>query len=195
MSGEDSLLRWRKEFPILERTTYLISNSLGAMPRGASDSMQEYADTWATRGVRAWAEGWWRERAERVDPDGAWPGGRYDEETRLALVQATPWMIMAAESACRLGCEEEVADFGLELGRWLVESWQWDEARALLADGPADPQERDQVVRAALLRIDGDEAGYAAVRAAWPSPDTLDVQVDRLLRQGGYPQLMTTESP
>ena len=28
----EDLLRYRPEFPILERTTYLISNSLGAMP-------------------------------------------------------------------------------------------------------------------------------------------------------------------
>src|SRR5262245_4604442 len=37
----------------------MISNSLGAMPREAAASLQEYADTWATRGVRAWAERWW----------------------------------------------------------------------------------------------------------------------------------------
>jgi kynureninase len=55
----DDLLRYRSEFPILERTTYLISNSLGAMPRGVRDAMQGYADTWATRGVRAWEERWW----------------------------------------------------------------------------------------------------------------------------------------
>lgn len=53
------LLRWRSEFPILEKTTYLISNSLGAMPRGVNDALKEYADTWATRGVRAWGESWW----------------------------------------------------------------------------------------------------------------------------------------
>ena len=29
----DDLLKWRGEFPILDRTNYLISNSLGAMPR------------------------------------------------------------------------------------------------------------------------------------------------------------------
>ncbi len=29
------------------------------MPRAVYESVQEYADTWATRGVRAWAEGWW----------------------------------------------------------------------------------------------------------------------------------------
>jgi kynureninase len=55
----DSLLRFRSEFPILEKTTYLISNSLGAMPRAAARALAEYAQTWATRGVRAWADSWW----------------------------------------------------------------------------------------------------------------------------------------
>jgi kynureninase len=55
----DDLLRYRPEFPILARTNYMISNSLGAMPRGVYDALHAYADTWATRGVRAWQEGWW----------------------------------------------------------------------------------------------------------------------------------------
>jgi kynureninase len=55
----DELLKWRGEFPILDRTTYMISNSLGAMPRGVYDGMRAYADSWAERGVRAWEEGWW----------------------------------------------------------------------------------------------------------------------------------------
>ena len=55
----DELLQWRGEFPILEKAVYLISHSLGAMPRGAYQSLQDYAEAWATRGVRAWAEGWW----------------------------------------------------------------------------------------------------------------------------------------
>lgn len=55
----DQLLKWRAEFPILGRTTYMISNSLGAMPRGVYQSMHAYADSWAERGVRAWEEGWW----------------------------------------------------------------------------------------------------------------------------------------
>jgi kynureninase len=67
----DDLLRYRSEFPILERTTYLISNSLGAMPRGVYDAMKGYADTWATRGVRAWEEGWWTLAAEVGDQIGA----------------------------------------------------------------------------------------------------------------------------
>jgi kynureninase len=55
----DELLKWRGEFPILDRTTYMISNSLGAMPRGVYGKMRAYADSWAERGVRAWEEGWW----------------------------------------------------------------------------------------------------------------------------------------
>ena len=55
----DELLKWRAEFPILERAVYLISHSLGAMPRETYDAVREYADLWASRGVRAWAEGWW----------------------------------------------------------------------------------------------------------------------------------------
>jgi len=67
----DELLRFRSEFPILDRTTYLISNSLGAMPRSVADAMAGYADTWATRGVRAWEERWWMLAADVGDQIGA----------------------------------------------------------------------------------------------------------------------------
>jgi len=67
----DDLLRYRSEFPILETSTYLISNSLGAMPRGVYDAIHQYADTWATRGVRAWEESWWMMAAEVGDEIGA----------------------------------------------------------------------------------------------------------------------------
>jgi kynureninase len=53
------LLEYRAEFPILEHTTYLVSHSLGAMPRSAADRLAEYARMWAERGIRSWAEGWW----------------------------------------------------------------------------------------------------------------------------------------
>jgi kynureninase len=55
----DPLLRWRSEFPILAHTTYMISHSLGAMPARTAQAVQEFAETWATRGIRAWEEGWW----------------------------------------------------------------------------------------------------------------------------------------
>jgi kynureninase len=55
----DPLLAFRDRFPILERTNYLISNSLGAVPAAAAASLHSYYDLWATRGVRAWEEAWW----------------------------------------------------------------------------------------------------------------------------------------
>ena len=55
----DPLLRFRSEFPILECSTYLVSNSLGAMPRAVPERLAEYAEAWGTQGVRAWAGGWW----------------------------------------------------------------------------------------------------------------------------------------
>jgi kynureninase len=50
---------WRDQFPILASTTYLVNHSLGAMPVGARTKLMEFCDQWETRGVRAWAEGWW----------------------------------------------------------------------------------------------------------------------------------------
>jgi kynureninase len=67
----DDLVPYRAEFPILERTTYLISNSLGAMPRAVFDAVHGYASTWAERGVRAWEESWWMLAAEVGDEIGA----------------------------------------------------------------------------------------------------------------------------
>ena len=64
------LSTYRAEFPILSRSVYMISNSLGAMPRGVSASLADYAEIWATRGVRAWAERWWTMGTEVGDAIG-----------------------------------------------------------------------------------------------------------------------------
>ncbi len=87
----DQLLEWRKEFPILEKTTYLISNSLGAMPRAVYDQMKSYADTWGLRGVRAWEEGWWEMAVSVGDKVGAIIGagpGEISLHQNVTLTQA-----------------------------------------------------------------------------------------------------------
>jgi kynureninase len=55
----DPLLAWREEFPILDTCTYLVSHSLGAMPKRTRDNLGRFADEWDRRGVQAWYEGWW----------------------------------------------------------------------------------------------------------------------------------------
>src|SRR5437588_2517315 len=88
---QDDLLRYRSEFPIVERTTYMISNSLGAMPRGVYDSAREFCDMWATRGVRAWEEKWWMMSREIGDEIGAImnaPAGSVSVHQNVTVVQA-----------------------------------------------------------------------------------------------------------
>jgi kynureninase len=55
----DPLLDYREEFPILETTNYLVSNSLGPMPRTVPEKMAEYVRDWGELGVKAWNKGWW----------------------------------------------------------------------------------------------------------------------------------------
>ncbi|MDJ0973789.1 MAG: aminotransferase class V-fold PLP-dependent enzyme, partial [Planctomycetota bacterium] len=88
---EDPLLRYRPEFPTLEHTTYLISNSLGAMPVAARQGLEEYADTWTERGVRAWAETWWSMSGHVGDLIGELfnaPAGTVSMHQNISIVQA-----------------------------------------------------------------------------------------------------------
>ena len=57
----DALLEYRDEFPILGRTTYLVSNSLGPMPRTVPGKLAEYGRDWGDLGVKAWSRGWWEQ--------------------------------------------------------------------------------------------------------------------------------------
>ncbi len=87
----DQLLEWRKEFPILEKTTYLISNSLGAMPHAVYDQMKSYADAWGSRGVRAWEDSWWEMAVSVGDKVGAIIGagsGEISLHQNVTLTQA-----------------------------------------------------------------------------------------------------------
>lgn len=69
--AEDNLLKWREEFPILSRKTYLINNSLGAMPRKVYDGLKHFADMWNEDGVVAWhyedGTGWLHDCEQTAD--------------------------------------------------------------------------------------------------------------------------------
>jgi len=64
MQTVDPLLARRSDFPILNTCTYLISNSLGAMPARTRARLADYADDWATMGVVAWEK--WLPLVSRV---------------------------------------------------------------------------------------------------------------------------------
>ena len=50
----NDLQDWRSEFPILETSTYLISHSMGAMPKATTERLHEYADSWQQEGSAVW---------------------------------------------------------------------------------------------------------------------------------------------
>jgi kynureninase len=90
--AKDPLLALRSQFPILKRTNYLVSHSLGAMPRAAARALQSYARDWAERGVRAWEEGWWEMPVAVGDEIAALIGGAPGSVAMLpnvTLAQAT----------------------------------------------------------------------------------------------------------
>ena len=86
-----AIMAMRSEFPILETCTYLVSHSLGAMPRRASEYLQRFADEWSTRGVRAWSEGWWeigRTTGDLLTPVLGVPKGTISMHQNVTVAQA-----------------------------------------------------------------------------------------------------------
>lgn len=73
---------------------------------------------------------WFRERAARQRPTGRWPHDTYANQDRLDLVQFGPWSVMAAHQVYRLTGDEEAAAFGLEVADWMIDNYQWSEARS-----------------------------------------------------------------
>ncbi|HEU5349278.1 MAG TPA: aminotransferase class V-fold PLP-dependent enzyme [Ktedonobacterales bacterium] len=58
------LLSWRKEFPILQRKTYLNSCSLGALSTRSMAGMTRFQELWNEYGASAWYKLWLGEIAE-----------------------------------------------------------------------------------------------------------------------------------
>jgi kynureninase len=86
----DELSRWRDEFPALDKSVYMVSHSLGAMPRRAYDYLREFADLWVNRGINAW-ENWLPEvdrAAERIGRIIGAPAGTMVMFTNVSQIQA-----------------------------------------------------------------------------------------------------------
>jgi kynureninase len=91
----DPLVAWRSQFPVLDKTLYMISHSLGAMPAKTRDCLNEYADTWSTRSIRAWEEGWWMMPLTVVDLIGRIIGAPAGSVVMQPNVSVSQWMILS----------------------------------------------------------------------------------------------------
>jgi hypothetical protein len=72
---------------------------------------------------------WFDSRVAKRDNNQPWPHLIYTNETRLDLVQFGPWTVMAANAYHRRTGNADVAKFGLEIARWMIASYEWDENR------------------------------------------------------------------
>ncbi|MCB9742686.1 MAG: hypothetical protein H6740_08805 [Alphaproteobacteria bacterium] len=75
-------------------------------------------------------EPWWDLRVGQRLLEGPWPTHAYPDQTRLELVQFGPWTVMACNAYHRVSGDARFAEFGLEVARWMVETYQWDAERA-----------------------------------------------------------------
>ena len=64
MTAHDHLLARRDDYPVLARSTYLSSHTLGAMHRRTPERLAEFARLWAELGVVAWED--WASEVWRV---------------------------------------------------------------------------------------------------------------------------------
>ena len=93
---------------------------------------------------------------------------------RAALAVQIGWWSLSR------GCPED-GDFNGRMAVALATAGDWEQAETLLSTGLEDVSGRSSVVRAALYRRSGDEAGYDRIREAWTGQVSLDEQVQSLL--------------
>ncbi|MEL6341573.1 MAG: hypothetical protein AAFV53_00465 [Myxococcota bacterium] len=93
-------------------------------------------DFWINRLPAYWTyyKPWFAERAAKSAPDAPAPMHLYTNETRLELVQFGPWTVMAANAYHRRTGDEDVAEFGLDVARWMIESYEWTAENAPFPD-------------------------------------------------------------
>ena len=89
--AESDLLALREQFPALASSVYMISHSLGAMPRAAQVALNEYAQLWVEKSITAW-EDWIKESklaAARIEKILGAASGTVQMATNVSQVQAT----------------------------------------------------------------------------------------------------------
>lgn len=112
---------WRAEFPILERTNYLNSCSLGALSNRALARIRTFHDEWHTYGASAWYEIWMSRLAELRTRVGSMLGA---EEGQVALAASTSAALSVLGSAFDYSKRRRIVlaelDFPTVAYQWMV---------------------------------------------------------------------------
>lgn len=112
---------WRAEFPILERSNYLNSCSLGALSQRALARVHTFHDEWHTYGASAWYEIWMSRLAELRTRVGTMIGA---QEGQVALAASTSAALSVLGSAFDYSKRNRVVlaelDFPTVAYQWMV---------------------------------------------------------------------------
>ncbi len=98
---EKDLTLIRREFPILERCVYLISNSLGAVPREAQKSLEHFYEMWAEEGVSAWEKEWLELSRKVGNQVASLIGAGEDEVTIMPHATACHWVALSTKFSAK----------------------------------------------------------------------------------------------
>lgn len=85
----------RENFPILANCVYLISNSLGAVPRTASAELERYYSLWSEWGVEAWEKEWWEMSRKVGDSLAVLLGAPPDTVTMMPNATTAHWVALS----------------------------------------------------------------------------------------------------
>lgn len=113
--------RWREQFPILSRKTYLNSCSLGALGIRSQDRVRQFQEEWSTWGAAAWYETWMSRLAELRERVGAMLGAG---EGEIALAPSTSVALAAVASTLDYRSRPRIVVAGLDFPtlayQWMV---------------------------------------------------------------------------
>ncbi|MFB0518027.1 MAG: aminotransferase class V-fold PLP-dependent enzyme, partial [Acidobacteriota bacterium] len=98
----------RSEFPILARSVYLISNSLGAVPRQAMDELKKYYLLWAEEGVGAWEKEWWNLSRRVGNQVASLIGAGEDEVTMMTNATVSHWVALSTRFMSKRGKRNKI---------------------------------------------------------------------------------------
>jgi len=104
----------RRYFPILEKCIYLISNSLGAVPKQVQDDLSRFFTMWATDGVSAWEKEWWGLSQTVGDKVAALIGAGSGEVTMMTNATQGHWVALSTKFTANPGKRNTVVMVDLD---------------------------------------------------------------------------------
>jgi kynureninase len=107
-SLKKDLDRIRKNFPILDKCVYLISNSLGAVPLQVRDALERYYTLWAEEGVNAWEKEWWMLSKKVGDRVASLIGAEKDSVAMMTNATLSHWVALSTQFSSKNGKRNKV---------------------------------------------------------------------------------------